>query len=131
MSWVYEPVRVGATGGSGCGCGLGICNPSPTRTRDTGSRVLPVSVIESHAVVYNHIKCENENSKHTMEHVGGIATTRGQEYMVHPQSFLFFSSTDYYNSTMTRGNLPRHSPEYRPPPMDPASQINAALTRSV
>ena len=38
-------------------CGLGICNPSPTCTHDTGSRVLPVSVIESHGVVYNHIKC--------------------------------------------------------------------------
>ena len=131
MSRVYEPMRVGATGGSGCGCGLGICNPSPTHSRDTGLWVLLVSVIESHAVVYNHIKCQNKNSKHTMEHVGGIATTRGQEYMVHPHSLLFFLSTDYYNSTMTRGNLPRHSPQYRPPPMDPASQINAALTRSV
>ena len=131
MSQVYEPVRVGATGGSGCGCRLGICNPSPTHSRDTGSQVLPVSVIESHAVVYNHIKRQNENSKHMMEHVGGIATTRGQEYMVRPHSLLFFSSTDYYNSTMTRGNLPCHSPQYRPPPMDPASQINAALTQSV
>ena len=56
MSRVCEPVRVGATGGGGCRCGLRIHNPSPTRTRDMGSQVLPVSVIESHAVVYNHIK---------------------------------------------------------------------------
>jgi len=130
MSRVYEPVRVGVTGGGGCGCGLGICNPSPTRTRDTGSRVLAVSV-----VVYNHIKRENDMSKiqNTRWNMwgGGIDTTRGREYMVRPPSFLFFSSTDYYNSTMTRGNLPRHSPQCRPPPMDPASQINAALTQSV
>ena len=70
MSRVYEPVRVGATGGGGCGCGLGICNPSPTCTRDTGSRVLPVSVIESHTVVYNHIKRENNDG------TCGIDTTR-------------------------------------------------------
>jgi len=51
-------------------CGLGICNPSPTCTHDTGSRVLPVSVIESHAVVYNHIKRENNDG------TCGIDTTR-------------------------------------------------------
>jgi hypothetical protein len=50
MSRVCEPVRVGVTGGGGCGCGLGICNPSLTRTRDMGSRISPVSVIESHTV---------------------------------------------------------------------------------
>ena len=70
MSRVYEPMWVGATGGGGCGCRLGICNPSPTRTCDTGSRVLPVSVIELHAVVYNHIKHENDNG------TCGIDTTR-------------------------------------------------------
>jgi len=89
MSWVYEPMRVGSTGGSGCGCGLGICNPSPTRTCDTGSQVLLVSVIESHAVVYNHIKRENENSTHTMEHVGG--DSHNQRAGIHgvPTKFSF------------------------------------------
>jgi len=36
MSWVYEPVRVGAMGDCGCGYGMRVCNPHSTRTHDTG-----------------------------------------------------------------------------------------------
>src|SRR5271156_6761912 len=36
MSWVCEPLWVGATGACGHGCGLRLCNPGPTRTRDMG-----------------------------------------------------------------------------------------------
>jgi len=59
MSWVYEPVQVGIMGGSGCRCGLGICNPSLTSTCDMGSWVLPVSVVESHAVTKPMKDCTN------------------------------------------------------------------------
>jgi len=130
MSQVHEPIRVGATGGGGCGCGLGIHNPSPTHTRDMGSRVLPVSVIESHTVVYNHIKCVCRKFKAPMEHFGGIDTTRGQEYMVRLQSFLFFLSTDYYNIEQCHDSR-QIATSFSTPPMDPASQINVALTWSV
>jgi len=57
MSWVYEPVWVGITGGGGCG--LSICNPSLTHTHDTGSWVLLVSVVESHAVSKPMKDCTN------------------------------------------------------------------------
>ena len=44
MSQVYEPVQVGVMGGGRCG--LGICNPSLTHTHDTGSQVLPASMVD-------------------------------------------------------------------------------------
>jgi hypothetical protein len=66
MSRVCEPVRVGVTGGGGCG--LGICNPSLTRTRDTGSRVLPVSHLVSHMVTK---PTKDANEDHPPQHETG------------------------------------------------------------
>ena len=57
---------------------------------------------------------------------GQIDTTKGRAYKVRRQSFiLFLFTTDYCNSTMTRGNLPCPRPQCQPPPMNPASQTNA------
>jgi len=47
-------------------------------------------------------------------------------YKVRRRSFIpFLFTTDYCNSTMTRGNLPRprHPPQCQPPPMNPALQL--------
>ena len=57
---------------------------------------------------------------------GQIDTTKGRAYKVRRWSFiLFLFTTDYCNSTMTRGNLPPPWPQCQPPPMNPASQTNA------
>ena len=58
---------------------------------------------------------------------GQIDTTKGRAYKVRQRSFiLFLFTTDYCNSMMTQGNLPRprHPPQCQPPPMNPASQTN-------
>jgi len=71
---------------------------------------------------------EEPPNDETGRKAGQIDTTKGRAYKVRRRSFiLFLFTTDYCNSTMTRGNLPRprHPPQCQPQPMNPASQTNA------
>ena len=143
-------MQVGVTGGGRCGCRLGICNPSLTQTRDTGSRVLPVSVIESHTVSkpttnddhpprhetgttdherLNDHNCPPSKSVNDKEHTHPLPTMTQNEYD-HPRTTTADTLTMWdVHLNEPRTTTTHHTKRARPPTNDtnrPPSTQNPA-----